>query len=89
MECSLQRPNNFDNLTSEEKVENIKRRYKLLRAQIENKSENVVSDQPSVKSRIDHLRSSTRNDSSQVSSNDQRASELNNLKDRLRPHSKG
>lgn len=89
MECSLQRPNNFDNLTSEEKVENIKRRYKLLRAQIENKSENVVSDQPSVKSRIDHLRSSTRNDSSQVSSNDQRASELNNLKDRLRPRSKG
>ena len=89
MECSLLRPNNFDNLTSEEKVENIKRRYKLLRAQIENKSENVVSDQLSVKSRIDHLRSSTRNDSSQVSSNDQRASELNNLKDRLRPRSKG
>lgn len=89
MEYSLQRPNNFDNLTSEEKVENIKRRYKLLRAQIENKSENVVSDQLSVKSRIDHLRSSTRNDSSQVSSNDQRASELNNLKDRLRPRSKG
>lgn len=89
MECSLQRPNNFDNLTSEEKVENIKRRYKLLRAQIENKSENVASDQPSVKSRIDHLRSSTCNDSSQVSSNDQRASELNNLKDRLRPRSKG
>lgn len=89
MECSLLRPNNFDNLTSEEKVENIKRRYKLLRAQIENKSENVVSDQPSVKSRIDHLRSSTRSDSSQVSSNDQRASELNNLKDRLRPRSKG
>ena len=89
MECSLLRPNNFDNLTSEEKVENIKRRYKLLRAQIENKSENVVSDQPSVKSRIDHLCSSTRSDSSQVSSNDQRASELNNLKDRLRPRSKG
>ena len=89
MECSLLRPNNFDNLTSEEKVENIKRRYKLLRAQIENKSENVVSDQPSVKSRIDYLRSSTRSDSSQVSSNDQRASELNNLKDRLRPRSKG
>ena len=89
MECSLLRPNNFDNLTSEEKVENIKRRYKLLTAQIENKSENVVSDQLSVKSRIDHLRSSTRNDSSQVSSNDQRASELNNLKDRLRPRSKG
>ena len=89
MECSLLRPNNFDNLTSEEKVENIKRRYKLLKAQIENKSENVVSDQPSVKSRIDHLRSSTRSDSSQVSSNDQRASELNNLKDRLRPRSKG
>ena len=89
MEYSLQRPNNFDNLTSEEKVENIKRRYKLLTAQIENKSENVVFDQPSVKSRIDHLRSSTRNDSSQVSSNDQRASELNNLKDRLRPRSKG
>jgi len=89
MEYSSLRPSNFENLTSEEKVENVKRRYKLLRAQIDSKSENAVSDQPSVKSRIDHLRSSTRNDSSQVSSNDQRASELNNLKDRLRPRSKG
>ena len=89
MECSLLRPNNFDNLTSEEKVENIKRRYKLLTPQIENKSENVVFDQPSVKSRIDHLRSSTRNDSSQASSNDQHANELNNLKAQLRPQNKG
>jgi hypothetical protein len=89
MEYSSLRPSNFESLTSEEKVENVKRRYKLLRAQIDNTSENVVSDQPSVKSRIDHLRSSTRNDSVQVSSNNQRANELNNLKDRLRPRSKG
>lgn len=89
MEYSSLRPSNFESLTSEEKVENVKRRYKLLRAQIDNMSENAVSDQPSVKSRIDHLRSSTRNDSVQVSSNNQRANELNNLKDRLRPRSKG
>ena len=89
MEYSLLRPSNFKNLTSEEKVENIKRRYELLKAQIDSKSENVVSDRQSVKSKIDPVPVSTRNDSSQVSSNDQRASELNNLKDRLRPRNKG
>ena len=89
MEYSSLRPSNYENLTLEEKIENIKRRYKLLKAQIDSTSENVVSDHTSVKSKIDPVPVSTRNDSSQVSSNDQRASELNNLKDRLRPRNKG
>lgn len=89
MEYSSLRPSNFENLTSEEKVENVKRRYKLLRAQIESKSKSAVSDQQSATPKIDPAPVSIRNDSSQVSSNDQRASELNNLKDRLRPRNKG
>jgi len=51
MEYSSLRPSNFENLTSEEKVENVKRRYKLLRAQIDSKSENAVTDQQSAKSK--------------------------------------
>ena len=89
MEYSSLRPSNYENLTLEEKIENIKRRYKLLRAQIDSTSENAVTDQQSAKSKIDPVPVSTRNDSSQVSSNDQRVSELNNLKDRLRPRNKG
>jgi len=89
MEYSSLRPSNYKNLTLEEKIENIKRRYKLLKAQIDSTSENEVFDHTSVKSKIDPVPVSTRNDSLQVSSNDQRANELNNLKDRLRPRNKG
>jgi len=89
MEYSSLRPNNFTNLTSEEKVENVKRRYKLLKAQIDSKSENAVSDQQSAKSKTYGLSQKGYSEPSQESSSDQRASELNNLKDRLRPRNKG
>ena len=89
MEYSSLRPSNFENLTSEEKVENVKRRYKLLRAQIDSKSENVVTDQLSAKSKTYDLSQKDYNEPSQESSSNQRASELNNLKDRLRPRNKG
>jgi len=89
MEYSSLRPSNFENLTSEEKVENVKRRYKLLRAQIDSKSENAVTDQQSAKSKTYDLSQKDYNEPSQESSSNQRASELNNLKDRLRPRNKG
>ena len=89
MEYSSLRPSNFENLTSEEKVENVKRRYKLLKAQIDSKSENVVTDQQSAKSKTYDLSQKDHNEPSQESSSNQRASELNNLKDRLRPRNKG
>lgn len=89
MEYSSLRPSNFENLTSEEKVENVKRRYKLLRAQIDSKSENAVTDQLSAKSKTYDLSQKDYNEPSQESSSNQRASELNNLKDRLRPRNKG
>jgi len=89
MGYSSLRPSNFENLTSEEKVENVKRRYKLLRAQIDSKSENAVTDQQSAKSKTYDLSQKDYNEPSQESSSNQRASELNNLKDRLRPRNKG
>jgi len=89
MEYSSLRPSNFENLTSEEKVENVKRRYKLLRAQIDSKSENAVTDQQSAKSKTYDLSQKDYSEPSQESSSNQRASELNNLKDRLRPRNKG
>jgi len=89
MEYSSLRPSNYENLTLEEKIENIKRRYKLLRAQIDSTSENAVTDQQSAKSKTYDLSQKDYNEPSQESSSNQRASELNNLKDRLRPRNKG
>lgn len=72
----------------EKRVADIKRRYKLLRAQIDSMSENEVSDQLSVTTKTYRPSQKDYNAPSHESSSDQRANELHNLKDQLRPRNK-
>ena len=85
-ESTLQHPSKP---SLEDRIKDIKRRYKHLRQQIDNKSQSEVPDQQFAKPKMHHSSQSNYSVSSNVSSNDQRASELNNLKARLRPQKQG